>query len=151
MQPTSLLANQVSNLVATDTTQLAAATAPKLHLASAAFSPSLSLTLAGLTAATFVGYAPIAAGATGAQTRYFDPVSGNAFVELKPPVGGWIFNCTGGAGLPQTIYGYYMTDNGIANLYASSLLPAGSVTITASGQSIEIANARLTFPASPMS
>jgi hypothetical protein len=150
MQPTSALANQVSNLVATDTTQLAAATAPKLHLAQAAFSPSLSLLIGNLTEATFTGYAAIAAGATGAQIRYFDPVTGNAIVEMKSPVGGWVFNCTSATGLPQTIFGYYLTDNGSATLYASALMPSGSITLTASGQSIEIANARLTFPPSPM-
>jgi hypothetical protein len=150
MQPTSTLANQVSNLVNTDTTQLAAATAPKMHLAQAAFSPSLSLVIGGLTECTFTGYAAIAAGATGAQTRYLDPVTGNYIVELKPPVGGWVFNCTNVTGLPQTVFGYYITDNGSATLYASALLPNGSITLTAAGQSIEVASARLTFPPSPM-
>jgi hypothetical protein len=151
MQPSSLLANQVSQLVSADTTMLAAAAAPKVHLASAAFAPGLGLTVGSFTEATFQGYAALAAGATGAQTRYFDPATGNQLVEIKPPVGGWIFSCTGTTGLPQTIYGYYLTDNGTANLYASALLTGGPVTITASGQAVELANVRLTFPPSPMS
>lgn len=150
MQPTSLLANQVSNLVATDVSQLANASAPKVHLAAASFAPSLSLLLAGLTEATFTGYAAMAAGSSGAQIRYFDPVTGNALVELKPPIGGWVFNCTANTSLPQTIYGYYVTDNGSANLYGTALMPNGSVTLTASGQAIELPNVRFTFPPSPM-
>jgi hypothetical protein len=151
MQPTTLLANKVGALMSADTTTLAAATAPKVHLASAAFTPSLGLLVGGLTEATFTGYAALAAGATGTQINYLDPVTGNQIVEIKAPLGGWIYNCTGSTGLPMTIYGYYLTDNTSANLYASALLPGGAITLTASGQSVELANARFTFPPSPMS
>lgn len=150
MQPTSTLANRVSSLIQTDTTTLAAAAALKLHLAMAAFTPSLTLLLAGLTEATFVGYAALAAGATGSQNQWFDPATGNSIVEMKAPVGGWTFSCSGATGLPQTIYGYYLTDGGVATLYASALLTP-SITITASGQGIEVPNARFVFPPSPMS
>lgn len=150
MQPTSAMANQVSNLVATDTTQLAAATAPKVHLAMANFAPSLALLLAGLTEANFVGYAALAAGATGAQLNWFDPATGNQIVELKSPASGWNWKVTGSTGLPQTIYGYYITDNGNATLYASALL-ASPIVLTAVSQGLEVANARVTFPPSPMS
>lgn len=149
MQPSQSLANKVSALLGADTTTLAAATALKLHLASAAFTPGLGLLLAGLTEATFQGYAAIAAGAAGAQNNFFDPATGNGIVEIKAPVGGWLFSCTGSTGLPQTIYGYYLTDNTTVTLWGSALL-SPTVTVTASGQAVEVPNARFTFPPSPM-
>lgn len=150
MQPSSALANQVSNLVAGDTTMLAAATATKLHLAQAAFTPSLSLTVASFTEATFTGYAAAITGAVGAQLNYFDPATGNQIVECKAPVGGWVFKTTGATGLPQTIYGSYLTDNGSANLFGSQLLPS-PVVLNAINQGLEVPNVRFTFPPSPMS
>src|SRR5262249_347646 len=104
MQPSSAMANQVSNLVATDVTQLAGATASKLHLASASFTPSLSLLISSFTEATFVGYSALAAGATGAQLNFFDPATGNALVEVKAPASGWFWKVTATTSLPQTIY-----------------------------------------------
>ena len=150
MQPSQSLATQVSTLLGADTTTLAAATALKLHLAQAAFTPALSLTVASFTEATFTGYAALAAGATGTQTSYLDPATGNTFLEIKPPVGGWLFKTTSAAGLPQTIYGYYLTDSTSATLYGSALLSA-PVILTLSGQGIEVPNARFVFPPSPMS
>lgn len=149
MQPTSGLANSVGTLVAADTAFLAAAGATKLHLAKASFTPSLTLTTGGLTEAAFVGYAAITAGATGTQATFFDPATGGTIVEVKAPVGGWLFKCTGATGLPETEYGYYLTDNAGTGLLASALFPS-PITITATGQGIEVANARLSFPASPM-
>jgi hypothetical protein len=149
MQPTTQLANSVSTLVAADVANLAAASATKLHLAQAAFTPSLGLLIGSFTEATFTGYAAIAAGATGAQNQFFDPATGNSIVEVKPPVGGWLFKATSSAGLPQTIYGSYLTDSASANVLGSQLLSA-PVTMTASGQAIEIPNVRFTFPPSPM-
>lgn len=149
MQPSQALANSASTLVAADTTNLAAATAVKLHLAAATFTPSLSLTVASFTEATFTGYAPLAAGATGTQVQFFDPATNNSIVEVKAPAGGWFFKTTASTGLPQTIFGSYLTDNGSANLLGSQLLTP-SVTLTATGQGVEIPTVRFTFPPSPM-
>lgn len=150
MQPSQALANQVSTLVAADATMLAAATALKLHLSQAAFTPGLGLTVASFTEATFTGYAALAAGATGTQNTFFDPATGNTVVEIKAPVGGWLFKTTASTGLPQTMYGYYLTDSTSATLYGSALL-SPTVTLTATGQGVEVPNARFTFPPSPMS
>lgn len=150
MQPASIMANQVSALVAADTTQLAAATATKLHLAIASFVPSLSLTVASFTEATFTGYAALSAGATGTQLNFFDPATGNQIVEVKAPTSGWFWKVTAGTGLPQTVFGSYLTDTGSANLLGSQLL-AAPVTLTAINQGVEVPNVRFTFAASPMS
>lgn len=149
MQPSSVFANKTAALVAADVSFLAAATLNKIHLASATFTPSLTLTLANLTEATFPGYAALVGGGTGTQFNFFDPATGNSVVEVKAPAGGWIFNTSGTTGLPQTVYGYYLTDNGSATLIGSALLPA-PVTLNATNQYIEIPPVRFTFPPSPM-
>lgn len=150
MQPGSALANKVVNLVAGDVGSLGAATAVKLHLASAAFVPSLTTTVAGLTEATFAGYAAIAAGATGLQQNFFDPATGNGIVEIIPPLGGWHWVTASATGLPQTLYGSYLTDNGNVQLWGSQLFQT-PIVLTASGQGVDVVNARFTFPPSPMS
>ncbi len=149
MQPSQVLANTVSTLVSADTTQLASATNNKLHLAAAPFTPSLALLIGGLTEAAYTGYAALSAGATGTQTTFFDPATGNAIVEVKAPTGGWLWKTTSLTGLPVTIYGSYLTDTTSAVLLGSQLLTP-NVTLTAIGQGIEIPNVRFTFPPSPM-
>jgi hypothetical protein len=130
-------------LVAADTTQLGSATALKVHLAIANFVPSPTLTVASFTEATFTGYAALLVG-TGTQISYVDPVTGLRTIELKAPAGGWNFKATAGTGLPQTVYGFYVTDNGSANLWLSALL-ATPVTLTASGQGLDIPAPRIAF------
>lgn len=50
----------------------------------------------------------------------------------------------GNPGSPETIYGYYVTDNADAVLLGSALLDT-PVTISASGQGLDIANIKLRF------
>jgi hypothetical protein len=136
------LINRTGALLNGDTTTLApAASPPKVHLAQAAFTPSPALLLAGLTEATFQGYAALLC-AINAQQNFTDPVSGQQCVQMVEPLGGWHFTTTGTTGLPQTIYGYYLTDNGNLTLYASALFPA-PITLTASGQAIDINQVRM--------
>jgi hypothetical protein len=133
--------NRVATLLGTDTGSLApAAGGVKVHLAIAPFTPSPALVIGGLTEATFVGYAALLA-AVGAQQVFTDPLSGQQCIQLVEPLGGWHFNCTGGAGLPQTCYGYYFTDNASAVLWGSALFPSPFV-VTATGQSIDIGQVR---------
>jgi hypothetical protein len=140
-QPSQALLNRLSALLATDTTTLApAAGGVKVHLAQNAFAPSLSLALGSLTEANFTGYAALLA-AVGNQQNFQDPVTGNGVVQLVEPLGGWHWATTGTANLPQTIYGFYVTDNGSATLYGSALFSA-PITLTASGQGIDIAQVR---------
>jgi hypothetical protein len=142
MQPSQLLLNRLGALLAGDTTTIApAAGGVKVHLAQNAFTPSLSLALASLTEATFTGYAALL-GAVGGQQNFADPTTGNGIVQIVEPLGGWHWATTGTTSLPQTIYGYYMTDNGVANLYAAALF-SSPITLTASGQGIDIAQIRL--------
>lgn len=139
-QPGQSLINRLQALLAADTTSLAAATALKVHLASAAFTPSLGTTIASLTEATFVGYTAISA-VVGNALQWSDPLTGQLVCEMSPPAGGWHWACSGGTGLPQTIYGWWLSDNANAILWGSALLPS-QVTITASGQGLDVASVR---------
>src|SRR5262245_40946180 len=136
MVGTNTILDRLAALLQTDATTLApAAGGVKVHLASAAFTPSPTLTIAGLTEATFTGYTALVAG-TGSQQEFLDPVTGNRVVQLNEPAGGWHWATTGAVGLPQTIYGFYVTDNGTTALYGSQLFPT-PITLTAAGQGID--------------
>lgn len=136
MIASNLLLDRLATILSTDTGSLApAAGGVKVHLASAPFNPAPSLLLAGLTEATFQGYAALLA-ATGAQMEFVDPVTGNRVVQLQEPAGGWHWATTGAVGLPMTIYGIYVTDNGVTVLYGSQLFST-PVVLTASGQGID--------------
>lgn len=136
--PTSVLLNRVATLLSTDTGSLApAALAVKVHLAIAPFTPGPSLTVSSFTEATFSGYTALSAG-TGNQESFTDPPSGQRIVQLQEPAGGWHWQANGATGLPQTVYGFYITDNANAVLYGSQLLPA-PITLAAVGDGVDLA------------
>jgi hypothetical protein len=145
MVPSQFLVNRIQALLATDTTTLApAASACKVHLAMAAFVPSAALLIGGLTEATFTGYAALLAG-TGTQQSFNDVASGGRVVQLLEPAGGWHWQTTGTTGLPMTIYGWYVTDNGTTTLYGSALF-ATPVLLTLTGDSVDIPQVRILIP-----
>jgi hypothetical protein len=142
--PTTAVLQQIADLLAADATTLApAADACHVHLAMAPFTPSADLLLAGLTEADFDGHTALNAG-IGPQESYTDPVTGLRIVQLLEPAGGWHWVTSGVTNLPETIYGYYVTDNANAVLYGSALLPT-PVTLNAVGQGIDLPYVRLTF------
>lgn len=150
MLVTKAVREQLGTLLAADATTLApAVSANKIALVAAPFTPDENLTLAGLTLATFTGSAP-KAGATGAQPTGIDPATGDQFILIAPPAGGYIFTCTVAPGAPQTIYGFVLTDNAGATLLAMALLPA-AVTIANVGDSVLIENNVLTLVSQPIS
>lgn len=139
--PTNTLLDRMAVLLAQDTTTLApAALNVKVHLAQNSFTPAAGLALASFTEANFTGYAALNAG-TGNQQEFQDPATANRIIQLLEPAGGWHWASTGTANLPQTIYGYYITDNATTVLYGSALLPS-AVTITGSGQGLDIPQVR---------
>jgi hypothetical protein len=144
MQPSRQLYEQVSTLLAADTTLLASATAMHVHLVAATFVPSLDLAIGTLTFATFTGSTAINAG-TGAQLVFYDPTTNLRVIEIKTPAGGWHWACTATPTPAQTIYGFALTDNADAVLLASALLPT-PITISAAGQGIDILPMQLRFP-----
>jgi hypothetical protein len=143
MIPTSEIQLQIAKLLAEDTTTLAAVAVLHLHLAKSPFTPNPGLDIGTLTEADFDGYGPIDVVA-GSQLFFTDPATGLVTVELKSPAGGWHFACTGVTNLPQTIYGFYVTDNADAVLYGAQLLDT-PITISASGQAFDVPNPRYNF------
>jgi hypothetical protein len=149
MIPGQTLINRLITLLAGDTTTLApAASNVKAHLAAATFTPSPALTVGSFTEATFTGYAALLAGLN-AQQSFVDSATGNQIIQLLEPAGGWHWATTAATSLPMTIFGYYVTDNASAVLYGSALLTT-PITLTASGQGVDVAQIRLTFPPIPM-
>lgn len=141
MLPVKVLRESIGAAFAADTAYLAAASAPKVKLAMADFTASDDLVVGSLTEATFDGYAAKTPTA-GAQQVAVDPVTGEQIVTLVEPVGGWRWVSSGVTNLPQTIYGFYLVDNAGTALLGAEKLDT-PVTITASGQEINIG--RVTF------
>lgn len=141
MQPTQVMLNELATLLANDTATLAPATLPvKVHLIIASFVPSLTTDFTTLTEATFTGGSAKSAG-TGAQQSFRDPVSGNLVIQLLEPAGGWHWAASANTLLPQTVYGYAVTDNAGAVTYGSNLFPA-PVLISATGDGVDISEVR---------
>lgn len=141
MVPSQALLNQVQTLVAADAASIGAATALKVHLAQAAFTPGPTLTVASFTEASFTGYAAISCVVGTAQK--FNDVAGGRVVQLLEPANGFHWQTTATTGLPQTIYGYYLTDNGSVTLWASALFTT-PITLTTTGDAVDIGQVRLT-------
>jgi hypothetical protein len=149
MVPGQTLLNRLGALLSADTSSIApAANPPKVHLAMANFTPSPALTLGNLTEATFQGYAAILA-QVGAQQLFVDPATGFQTVQLVPPLGGWHFCTTGLTGLPQTIFGWFVSDNGGTVIYGSGLFTT-PFNLTASGQCIDIPQLNWKIPPTAM-
>ena len=149
MTPGNTILNSLQTLLAADTGTLAAALALHVHLAKASFSPGPGLTPASFTEADFGGYAILNAG-TGTQQTFTDPVNGNRIVQMLEPAGGWHWQATSGVMLPQTIFGFYLTNNGNTVLYGSQLLPT-PILLVASGDGVDVAQVRFALlPTSPI-
>jgi hypothetical protein len=139
----------MASLLAADTTSLAAATALKVHLATAAFTPAPTLIPGNFTEATFAGYAALLAGVGNAQV-FFDPATGNKVIQLLEPAGGWHWATSSAVGLPQTVFGYYVTDNASAVVWGSGLITP-NVVLTATAQGVDVPQMRFTLPPIPLS
>lgn len=149
MVPKDTLLDRLAVLLGSDANTLApVALALKVHLAIASFTPGGALVPGSFTEATFTGYTAISAG-VGACTTFYDPTKGTRAVQLNEPAGGWHWGVTGTTGLPQTVYGYYVTDNAGTTLYGSSLLPT-PVVLTASGQGFDIGQIRFDLVPAPL-
>jgi hypothetical protein len=143
MIPSNVILDAIASLLANDATTLANMTALHVHLAQAPFTPTPALDPTTLVEANFGGYAVLDPTA-GAQSVFLDPVTGLRTVELKSPIGGWHFQTTGTTNLPQTIYGWYVTDHTDAVLYGSGLLST-PVPLTAVGQGFDLPSLSFAF------
>lgn len=141
MIATDPLLNDWQTLLANATTIFAdPANPPKIALAKNAFNPTPGILVADLVPADFDGYAPIPSG-TGVQQSFIDPLTGSRVVQLKEPAGGWHWVTTGVTLLPQSIYGWYVTNQAGTIVLASSRF-SNPIPLTAIGQGIDLAQVR---------
>lgn len=89
----------------------------RLHLFTNNYTPVAGSVLANFTEATFVGYASAIVGAWAA------PSTSGGRASSQPPV--ITFTAPGG-GLPQTVYGYYVTDAASTIVYWAERDPAAT-------------------------
>lgn len=134
MKPTRTLAGTLSTLLAADTAILANATAMKVGLITAPFTPSLDRSMADLTISALTGLVPLA-GVAGAQLESVDPITGELVVEIKAPAGGFRWETGGGTTYPVTVYGFALGNNAMTTLFGTETL-ATPVVLTADNQSI---------------
>jgi hypothetical protein len=150
MLPMKAVRLELGNLLAADSTTLApGVTANKIALIMNPFALSENLRLADLTFATFTGSTAIS-GATGAQEVGVDPTTLQQVIEIKAPIGGyrWITGDT--VNLPQTIYGYALTDSTGANLLGVASLPT-PIILQDAGQFVSIDPVFMTIVPQPIS
>jgi len=144
MTPTNVLLQAIVDLLAADLNTLAPAIlANKVHLAMAPFTPSPNLVIASFTEATFNGATAKNVG-VGTQQDFYDPSTGLRNIQLLEPAGGWHWQTVDTLNLPQTIYGFYLTDNANAVVFGCALLPA-PVLLNDAGQNIDTGFIRLSF------
>lgn len=142
MTPTKTLLDRWLDLLAADATTLAPpALAVRVHLAKAAFTPGPNLTVATFVEADFAGYAAKGV-AVGAQPVFTDPITGLKVLQLIEPVGGWSWTTTGLTLLPQSIFGFYVTDDANAVLHGMARFDV-VFNLTESGQGVWIPWIRL--------
>jgi hypothetical protein len=137
MQATLALREKMAQLLAADATTLApAADANVIALVIAPFTPTEALVFADLTLADFDGSTPLAVG-LGTQAEGLDPLSGDAIISLKDPVGGWRWETTGVTNLPQTVWGYALLNDGLDTVFAAERLIT-PIPLTAVNQVIQL-------------
>lgn len=117
----------------------------KIRLIKEPFTLDKGLVIGDLTFADFTGSTAKACGAGEAQAG-INPLTGQRMIRLREPAGGFEWFVTGTPNLPQTIYGYAVTNNAGDALVAVALLD-DPVTLTAEGQVIDIPQPIVEFPA----
>lgn len=140
---------KMANALGADTTSLAAPTTfVALHLAQEPFVPSPQLVVGDLTEATFTGSGALHAASAATQV-FTDPTAGNVILQINEPAGGWHWVTGDAVALPQTIYGFYLTNAAGSTLWASELLDE-PVELSGAGQAIDIPQARLNLATQPL-
>ena len=136
MTPSRRLFDSIGTLVGTDSANLDDAAGTHLHLAGAAFVPSLDLDITHLIEPSYPGYAAVPSG-TAAPFVYYDSANGLYTVQVQEPAGGWHFGCTSDPTDPAIIYGWFLTDHTDAFLLGSGLLNP-QITVNRGGQAFDL-------------
>jgi len=145
MLGTTILQNQAAALLGADTTTLAEATPfVAVSLIKEPFTPSRTLTWADVVEADFDGYAELHAASAATQV-FTDPATSDNVMQARDPAGGWHWVTTGLTNLPQTIYGYVLTDSAQTDVYASALFDV-PVVLNAVGQAVDVGQVNVRIP-----
>jgi len=136
MYPTQTILNAEAALLAADTATLDNATDVEVILIKEPFTAGPDLVIGDLTEADFDGYAPLAKAAASPSVTT-DPATGDKLIRIPDPAGGWNWVTSGVTNLPQTIYGFGLTDGAGTTLYGVQSLDE-PVELTASGQGVVI-------------
>ncbi|SRR6266545_2116887 len=149
MVPTQALINASAAAIAADAAALADADFLHVYLIMAAFTPNNNLVIGDLVKATFTGAAAKAT-ITATMQKFTDPQTGEWIIQIPEPAGGWHWQTTDTANLPQTIYGYALTDLNEITLWGSALLDA-PVVLNGVGQGVDIGQVRFRLSQSCLS
>lgn len=136
MTPTQAFLNGCAAAIAADTNFLAEVAKCQILLAKNAFSEGIQTIIDDLTPADFDGSAPKDVGSA-TVIVWTDPVTGDIVLTSSEPLGGWLWTVTGTTNLPQTIYGYGLTDSAGTLLIASRRF-ATPITLTQVGDGVTI-------------
>ena|SRR5258708_36292440 len=148
MFPTQAIIDQLAALLAADATTIDNAVLCKVALVKAPFTPGPFLLPADLTLSDFGGSTPKALGAVPGPL-FKDPTTGQWIIQLDEPAGGWHWQTTGAALLPQTVYGFALFNNGLTILYGTELLPT-PIVLTGFPQGFDVPDVRFTLNQSPL-
>lgn len=144
MTPSREFMDKIAPLVAADTTGLAEATPfVEVVLIKSNFTPGPDLDISSLTVADFDGSTPKHAADAGPHV-FTDPATDEQIVQVDPVAGGWHWQTTGVTNLPQTIYGWIITDSAGAGLHGSELFP-DPILLQITGQGVDIPAVRFRF------
>lgn len=150
MLPMKAVRLLLGSLLAADTSSLAPAiSANKMMLFVNNIAITEDLAVGDLVPANFTGYAPIL-GSTGAQEVGLLPQTLAQAITLDTPVGGWRWVTADLVNLPQTIYGYALTNNAGSTLLAVGLLDT-PIQLNSAGVIVDLGTVNLTFVAQPLS
>lgn len=150
MLPMRTLRLQLGELLAADATTLApAADANTVALIKSNFAIGETLVAADLTLANFATSTPLPAG-VGPQLVGLDPVTGDQIITIKEPAGGFRWEVTTTADLPQTIYGFALFNDDQTILLGVELLPV-PITLNAVGQQVDLGSVKITVVQQPAS
>jgi len=150
MTPTQVVNERLWTLLGADTVTMQWATPVVIQLIKEPFTPASNLTPDDVVFADFTGSDPISA--TGApQPESIDGNNGDVLLDvISSSTMGWRWETTNTANLPQTIYGYVVTDLADAVTLGSALFDT-PITLNGVGLAVDIPQVRYTFVPSPLS
>lgn len=106
----------------------------KVGLIKAEFTPGDLLVPGEITPATFTGSTFKVIGSA-TITESLDPNNGDVLLDVPPPIGGWRWETSDTVGLPQTIFGFWLTNND-ENVVLGAELLAAPIILTGANQSV---------------